>query len=96
MKLFYFCNLECGGRGDWHHAMCMTEEGEVVAKHICSHHGYMHHDLIERSARKAEYDRRWPGSWEAVLVEDVANDPALQAAFAKNQATGNAVKDGAS
>lgn len=68
MKLYYFCNTDCGGRGDWHSALLVSEEGEFLRGHICSNHGFMYHDLVERP--KAEHDARWPEGWTAEEIED--------------------------
>lgn len=86
-KIYCFNN---GGRPEWLEAMALAEDGTVLAGHICSHEGYMRHDLgMAGSTWKHEhYNKHYgEGNWELEWcdTETLKDHEGLTAAIALNQ-----------
>lgn len=60
-------------------ALAVGDDGKCLASHICSHEGYMRHDLGITSTLKHEnYNTHFgEGNWELEWVDDVENHPIL-------------------
>lgn len=90
-KIFVFCN-GCAAR-DWHNFVAISEDGEYLAGHVCSHHGYAAHDMgvHENGWNRDIYAKRYPNGFEVVYCEvtsraDLDKYPDLLDAFAKQDA----------
>ena len=83
-KIFCFNN---GGPREWLNAVAIADDGPCLAQHICSHEGFMAHDLGITSTWKHEnYNKHFgEGNWELEWVSDIDSHPGLQAAFAMNK-----------
>jgi hypothetical protein len=77
-----------GGREGWMHAVAIADDGHCLAQHICSHEGYMRHDLgIESEWKHENYNKHFgAGCWQLEWVDDPPNHKGLQKAFELNQA----------
>lgn len=67
-------------------AIAIADDGHVLGQHICSHEGYMRHDLgMDGSNWKHEnYDKHFgKDGWELIWMDD-HNAPEIQAACALN------------
>jgi hypothetical protein len=87
-KIYVFCN-SCAP--EWHCFTALSEDGEFLANHVCSAHGYAPHDMgVNENGWKRElYSERYPGGFEVELVEGNPRDHAgLMAAHAKHVAHG--------
>lgn len=83
-KIYAFNN---GGSRDWWYALAIAEDGTVLASHVCSHEGFMPHDLGVTSTWKHDlYNAHYPDGWEIEFVsyDDVATHEGLQKAFSLN------------
>ena len=50
----------------------LTEEGEVLFSHYCSHICYAKGDLIERRPeRQGNLNKRWPEGWQVVTLAEL-------------------------
>lgn len=68
-KIYCFNN---GGSPGWLEAVALGEDGQHLASHICSHEGYMRHDLgMDGSTWKHEnYNKAYgEGNWELEWVD---------------------------
>jgi hypothetical protein len=81
-----------GGSNHWYEAVAIAEDGTVLGGHICSHEGYMAHDLgmIEgtRPDRHETFREHYPNGYrmEFVPSEAMESHPGLNAAIAANKA----------
>jgi len=81
-KIYFFNNTP--NDKDWALVYAMAETGEVLAHHVCSHIGYMFHDLYGRyPAREAEWNAKFPEGFEIVMLENGKVAP--PEVYAKNQ-----------
>lgn len=78
-----------GGSNDWWEGVLLSSDGECLGGHICSHEGYMRHDLgiLEgtRNDRHVEqFQKHYPDGYRMEFVghEDAKTHPGLQAAIA--------------
>lgn len=86
-KIFVFCN-SCSH--EWHVMWAIAEDGEALASHVCSHHGFAAHDMgINENGWKRElYEAHYPDGFEVVWVEDPLNHEGWKKAAALNKAMG--------
>jgi hypothetical protein len=76
-----------GGSPGWMSAQLISEDGEELGGHVCSHEGYMPHDLgiVEdsRPDRHEGFRKHYPDGYRMDFVSygDVDSHPGLQAAF---------------
>jgi len=86
-----FCWVNAGKGTDWQVVMAMAEDGTCLASHVSSSESFAKHDIGITSDWKHEtYKKHCPDGYELVWVDDArpGNHPGLDAAYAKNQATG--------
>lgn len=85
MKIYCFNN---GGSEEWYIAVAICEDGHCLAQHVCSHPGFMPHDLgITSDWKHAGYNAHCGvGNWELEWVSDPKQHDGLRQAFALNQA----------
>lgn len=80
-----------GGRPGWYHGVLLAEDGTVLGGHICSHEGYMPHDLgiLEgsRPDRHETFQAHYPEGYRMEFVRgvDVMTHLGLEAAHQANQ-----------
>ena len=80
-----------GGKPGWYHAQLLAEDGTGMGSHICSHEGYMLHDLgiLEgtRPDRHEGFKEHYPDGYrmEFVGLDFVKKHPGLQKAYERNQ-----------
>jgi len=84
-KIFVFCN---GCSPQWHHFAAISEDGHVLARHVCSHHGFAANDMgvNEDGWKRDIYSKRYPDGFEVEYVEvtsmaDLAKHAGLVAAL---------------
>lgn len=91
-KILVFCNngrcdgtIEGSPGLDWHNFTAIAEDGEVLAGHVCSHHGFARHDMgvSENGWKRETYAKKYPDGFEVELV--AANDPRLDSRFELNK-----------
>ena len=91
-KIYVFCN-SC--EPQWHSATALSDEGLFLAGHVCSHHGFIAHDMgVDEDGWKRDiYARAYPDGFEVEYVEqaDVKTHPGITAAYAKHTAMGEDV-----
>jgi hypothetical protein len=82
-----------GGSPGWYSAVAISEDGHCLGGHLCSHEGYMEHDLgILEGAREdrheKSYRKHYPGGYrmEFVSSQDIPDHAALNKAFDLNKA----------
>lgn len=81
-----------GGSEDWWHAQLIAEDGTALGGHICSHEGYMRHDLgiLEgtRPDRHEAFRQHYPDGYRMAFVplSEVESCEALKRAFELNAA----------
>lgn len=77
-----------GGSPGWYHATLLSDDGEFLGGHVCSHEGYMPHDLgiVEgsRPDRHETFREHYPDGYRMDFVKH--DDPAIATAYAKHQA----------
>ena len=80
-----------GGRPGWLSAVLLAEDGTHLGGHICSHEGYMLHDLgiLEgtREDRHETFRKHYPEGYrmEFIGLEDVKSHKGLDAACERHQ-----------
>lgn len=80
--IYVFCN-GCDSE-DWHAAMAMADDGEVVHQHICSNHSWMEEDCVRRQTDR--YNEKYPGGWMAeIILGNPKEHAGVMAAYARNQ-----------
>lgn len=94
-----------GGSPGWYSAQLLAEDGTSLGGHICSHEGYMRHDLgiIEgtRPDRHEGFRKHYPEGYRMAFVayDEVRSCEALAKACERNKAiaskSGDAGKPGA-
>jgi len=83
-----------GGSPGWYSADLMAEDGTYMGGHVCSHEGYMLHDLgiIEdtRPDRHEDFKRHYPDGYRMAWVPttDVRTHEGLNRAYALNLKSG--------
>jgi hypothetical protein len=86
-KIFVFVN---GGAPGFLNVMSIGDDGQVCANHICSHEGFIPHDMGFTSDWKHDhYNRYYPDGWELEFVPtsqvSARSHEGLESAYAKNQ-----------
>lgn len=56
-------------------AYAMAEDGTVLGSHICSHWGYMRHDLHERGDRRHVCEAHYPQGYRLVVLTEPGSLP---------------------
>lgn len=56
-------------------AYAMAEDGTVLGSHICSHWGYMRHDLHERGNRRQACEAHYPQGYRLVVLTEPGSLP---------------------
>jgi hypothetical protein len=77
-----------GGAPEWLQAVAIAEDGNVLGSHICSHEGYMPHDLgITKDSRpdrhEEHYKVHYPDGYRMDFVQH--GDEGLAQALIRNQ-----------
>jgi hypothetical protein len=87
-KIYIFCQ---GCQPEWHPIEALSEDGVFLAGHLCSHHGFVAHDmgLDLNGWNREKYERYYPGGFELVWVEKPREHEGLMAAYAKHTAMTN-------
>ena len=81
-----------GGSPGWYSGCLLAEDGTGLGGHVCSHEGYMPHDLgvLEgsRPDRHEEFREHYPDGYrmDFVPANDVLKHSGLEAAYQLNQA----------
>lgn len=81
-----------GGSPGWYSGVLLAQDGGALGGHICSHEGYMKHDLgvLEgtRPDRHEMFREHYPDGYRMDFVpkELVQAHPGLEAAYQRNQA----------
>lgn len=77
-----------GGSPGWYFAVALAEGGTYLGGHVCSHEGYMLHDLgilegTRPDQHEKDYQRHYPDGYrmEFVPVAEIASHKGLQAAI---------------
>lgn len=65
-KLYLFVNGQ--SMRDWLSCLSLTDDGVILGNHICSHMGYMMHDLHDRSDRLEKIKQHFNGEPYEVIV----------------------------
>lgn len=85
-EIYGFVN---GGSPGWYNVVALSEDGEFLAGHACSHPGWGPHDIGVTSDWKHDgYRERYPHGFVVIWVEDCKTDPRIKAAHAKHVAYG--------
>jgi hypothetical protein len=80
-----------GGSPGWMYACLLAEDGEGLGSHICSHEGYMPHDLgvIEgsRPDRHEDFAKHYPQGYRMDFLgyDEVRSHAGLREALEKNK-----------
>lgn len=86
-----------GGSAGWFSAVLIAEDGMGLGGHICSHEGYMRHDLGiyegSRPDRHEEFQKHYPEGYRMTFITDPKNSPELDAAYKLNQELAKAAKE---
>ena len=56
-------------------AYAMAEDGHVIGSHLCSHWGYMKHDLHDRPDRKERCENYYPDGYRLVVLMESRSLP---------------------
>lgn len=81
-----------GGSPEFYHGLLMAEDGVILGGHLCSHEGYMPHDLGvldgSRPDRHETFREHYPDGYrmDFVPAADVLSHFGLLAAYERNQA----------
>lgn len=77
-----------GGSPGWYSAVALAEDGTYLGDHVCSHEGYMPHDLgilegTRPDRHEKDYQRHYPDGYrmEFVPFAEMASHKRLQAAI---------------
>src|SRR5690606_19654469 len=76
-----------GGGWDWWNVSALSQDGEFLAGHACSHPSFGPRDMgcLDACDWKHEFYReRYPDGYEVVWVEDARTDENVKAAYAKH------------
>ena len=83
-KIYIFSN---GGEAGWMSAVAIADDGHCLAQHICSHEGFMAHDMgITSNWKHENYNKHFgEGNWELEWVSNPLSHAGLDAAYKLNQ-----------
>lgn len=79
-----------GGRPGWYDAVLLAQDGTYLGGHICSHEGYMEHDLGildgSREDRHEKFREYYPEGYRMDFIgqENVLSHPGLMKAYQLN------------
>jgi hypothetical protein len=86
-ELPWIIGFNNGGEPGWYHAQLIAEDGMGMGSHLCSHEGYMTHDLgiLEgaRSDRHEHFRAHYPDGYRMDFAP--YDDPRIQAAIVLNK-----------
>jgi hypothetical protein len=91
-ELPWIIGFNNGGSPGWFDAQLIAEDGTGLGGHLCSHEGFMEHDLgiLEgsRSDRHETFKKHYPDGYrmDFVSYSEVSSDPRLTKAFELNKA----------
>jgi len=87
-EIFCFNN---GGSPGWYSVQALSEDGEFLAGHICSHPAYGPNDMgISTDWKHENYFERYPDGFRLVWVEgNPKDDPRIMAAYQKHLDAGD-------
>lgn len=71
-------------------AYAMAEDGTVLGSHLCSHWGYMRHDLHDRGDRKIRCEEHYPDGYRLVILG--ARELPPEAVLERNRQQGEAAR----
>lgn len=80
-----------GGSPGWYSGVLLAEDGTALGGHVCSHEGYMLHDLgiIEgaRPDRHENFRAHYPDGYrmDFIPADQVKTHPGLETAYQRNQ-----------
>ncbi len=80
-----------GGSPGWYNVAALTDDGEFIAGHLCSHPSFGPHDMgcLHTCDWKHEhYRERYPDGYVVVWVDDPKGDPRVDAAHKRHLAAG--------
>jgi len=95
-KIYCFSDTPDGGDGI---AIAMAEDGTILGSHLCSHEGYVPHDLGvtpgSRPDRHETYAEHYPDGYEMEFVpaDEVDSHDGLKLAFERNKAAAPSQSD---
>lgn len=89
-EIYAFCN---GGSPGWYSMTALTEDGEFIAGHACSHPNFGPHDMgAIGNWKHDEYIKRYPAGYVVIWVPgNPKKDERIMRAYAKYESYG---KDG--
>jgi hypothetical protein len=70
----------------------MAEDGTVLGSHLCSHWGYMRHDLHDRVDRKEACEKHYPDGYRLVVLTEPGSLPPPAEVLARNEEQGRAAE----
>lgn len=71
-------------------AYAMAEDGTVLGSHLCSHWGYMRHDLHDRTDRRERCEAHYPDGYRLVVLG--ANELPPAEVIERNRQQGEAAR----
>lgn len=81
-----FCFIQSGKDTDWVSTIAICEDGHCLAEHLSSDNCLALQDIGMTSDMKHDrYKEHCPDGYDLVWLDDPANSPELDAAYAKNQ-----------
>lgn len=90
-----------GGSPGWYWGVLLAEDGTHLGGHVCSHEGYMEHDLGisegSRPDRHEGFQKHYPDGYRMEFVgsDSVMTHAGITAACERNQAKATASREGA-
>jgi hypothetical protein len=73
-------------------AYSMCEDGTVLGSHLCSHWGYMRHDLHDRPDRREACQAHYPGGYRLIVLLTPGATPPDDV-YERNQELGRKAKE---
>lgn len=73
-------------------AYAMAEDGTVLGSHVCTHWGYMRHDLHDRPDRKETCEAHYPDGYRLVVLTEPGSVPPEEV-IERNRQQGEAAKE---
>jgi hypothetical protein len=87
-EIYAFVN---GGSPGWYNVTALTEDGEFLTGHVCSHPSFGPHDMGVVGGWKHEiYQDRYPGGYVVIWIEDPRADERVMAAHRRHVECGEA------
>lgn len=88
-ELPFIIGFNNGGSPGWYSALLISQDGVYLGGHLCSHEGYMRHDLGiyegTRPDRHKEFIKHYPDGYRMTFIssDDVPNSSLLNDAIAE-------------